>query len=427
MTMTDSWLFWVLISMLGCAFSSSMEMAFISASHLKIELDKKQGLWSAKMVSYWMGQPKQFLSSMLIGNNIGLVIFGIKLGDQIVMMMEKYFPFLFHIIGTGGVVLTQTVLSTIVILLFGEFLPKMLVTSNPNRWLNVLAFPLLIWYIALWPFAQLVNGIAQIFIGRGKQDEITDKRVFGRVDLDDYLEKVTGQPEAMHNMDHEIEIFQKALDFSKVKARDCMIPRNEIVAVSKKSSIEYIQQKFIETHFSKILVYGENIDDIIGYVHSFDLFQSPKTLVEVIRPVCIVPEAMAAQEILSLNIREKRHVFIVVDEFGGTAGMATLEDVIEEIVGEIQDEHDAELIVQNPQPDGTYIFNGREEVKFINEEYHLDLPEDEERYDTLGGLILSELESLPQQGDELGIGSFRCVILEVSDQKIEKISLQRAV
>ncbi len=424
--MTESWIFWVLVSMLGCAFSSSMEMAFISASHLKIELDKKQGLWSAKVVSYWMGKPKHFLSAMLIGNNIGLVIFGIKLGDQIVLLLETYFPFLSAAIGSGGVVLTQTILSTIVILLFGEFLPKMLVTANPNRWLNILALPLLIWYVVLWPFAQLVNGIASIFIRRGNQDEITEKRVFGRVDLDDYLEKVTGQPEAINNMDHEIEIFQKALDFSKVKARDCMIPRNEIVAVSKQSTIDQIKQKFIETHFSKILVFGENIDDIIGYVHSFDLFQSPATLVEVLRPVCIVPEAMPAQEILSLNIREKRHVFIVVDEFGGTAGMATLEDVIEEIVGEIQDEHDTDPDVQNPQPDGSYIFNGREEVKFINDSFHLDLPEDEESYDTLGGLILQELESLPEPGDRLSIGAFNCTILEVSDQKIEKIRLQKA-
>jgi putative hemolysin len=424
--MTESWIFWVLVSMLGCAFSSSMEMAFISASHLKIELDKKQGLWSAKVVSYWMGKPKHFLSAMLIGNNIGLVIFGIKLGDQIVLLLETYFPFFSAAIGSGGVVLTQTILSTIVILLFGEFLPKMLVTANPNRWLNILALPLLIWYVVLWPFAQLVNGIASIFIRRGNQDEITEKRVFGRVDLDDYLEKVTGQPEAINNMDHEIEIFQKALDFSKVKARDCMIPRNEIVAVSKQSTIDQIKQKFIETHFSKILVFGENIDDIIGYVHSFDLFQSPATLVEVLRPVCIVPEAMPAQEILSLNIREKRHVFIVVDEFGGTAGMATLEDVIEEIVGEIQDEHDTDPDVQNPQPDGSYIFNGREEVKFINDSFHLDLPEDEESYDTLGGLILQELESLPEPGDRLSIGAFNCTILEVSDQKIEKIRLQKA-
>lgn len=424
--MTESWIFWVLVSMLGCAFSSSMEMAFISASHLKIELDKKQGLWSAKVVSYWMGKPKHFLSAMLIGNNIGLVIFGIKLGDQIVLLLETYFPFLSAAVGSGGAVLTQTILSTIVILLFGEFLPKMLVTANPNRWLNILALPLLIWYVVLWPFAQLVNGIASIFIRRGNQDEITEKRVFGRVDLDDYLEKVTGQPEAMDNMDHEIEIFQKALDFSKVKARDCMIPRNEIVAVSKQSTIDQIKQKFIETHFSKILVFGENIDDIIGYVHSFDLFQSPATLVEVLRPVCIVPEAMPAQEILSLNIREKRHVFIVVDEFGGTAGMATLEDVIEEIVGEIQDEHDTDPDVQNPQPDGSYIFNGREEVKFINDSFHLDLPEDEESYDTLGGLILQELESLPEPGDRLSIGAFNCTILEVSDQKIEKIRLQKA-
>jgi putative hemolysin len=423
--MLDSWIFWVLISMLGCAFSSSMEMAFISASHLKIELDKKQGLWSAKIVSYFMERPKQFLSAMLIGNNIGLVIFGMKLGDQIMIGFQYFFPNAIEWIGNGGMLLTQTIISTLVILLFGEFLPKMLVASSPNRWLNVLAVPLVVWYFLLWPFAQIVNGIAQLFIGRGRQDEMTDKRVFGRVDLDDYLEKVTGQPEALNNMDHEIEIFQKALDFSKVKARDCMIPRNEIVAVLKSSSIDFIKEKFIATHFSKILVFGENIDDIIGYVHSFDLFENPKTLIEVLRPVCIVPEAMAAQEMLSMNIREKKQVFIVVDEFGGTAGMATLEDIIEEIVGEIQDEHDTDLEFQNPQSDGSYLFTGREDVKFINDQYHLDLPEDEESYDTIGGLILQQLETLPQIGDELVLGHFICVVLEVSDRRIEKISLRK--
>jgi putative hemolysin len=422
---TDSWLFWVLISMIGCAFSSSMEMAFISASHLKIELDKKQGLWSARMVSYFMDRPKQFLSAMLIGNNIGLVIFGMKLGDQILEALTTYFPLASDWMGQGGLLLTQTIISTLVILLFGEFLPKMLVTANPNRALNLLVLPLTIWYFILWPFAQIVNGIAQLFIGKGKHDEMTDKRVFGRVDLDDYLEKVTGQPEALNNMDHEIEIFQKALDFSKVKARDCMIPRNEIVAIAKGSTIDELKQKFIETHFSKILVFGENIDDIIGYVHSFDLFENPRTLNEVLRPVCVVPEAMAAQEMLSMNIREKRHVFIVVDEFGGTAGMATLEDIIEEIVGEIQDEHDTEPLFSNPQADGSYLFTGREEVKFINETYHLELPENEEDYDTLGGLILQQLESIPEEGVELVLGEFDCKIVAVSDRRIEKISLRK--
>lgn len=423
--MTDSWLFWVLVSMIGCAFSSSMEMAFISASHLKIELDKKQGLWAAKVVSYLMDRPKQFLSAMLIGNNIGLVIFGMKLGDQILSAIGYYFPAASDLMGTGGLLLTQTIISTLVILLFGEFLPKMLVTSNPNRWLNVFALPLTAWYFLLWPFAQLVNGIAQIFIGNNKTDEMTDKRVFGRVDLDDYLEKVTGQPEALNKMDHEIEIFQKALDFSKVKARDCMIPRNEIVAIPKGSDIDELRKKFIETHFSKILIFGDNIDDIIGYVHSFDLFDNPRNLSEVLRPVCIVPEAMAAQEMLSMNIREKRHVFIVVDEFGGTAGMATLEDIIEEIVGEIQDEHDTEHTFSNPQPDGSYLFSGREDVKFINEKYHLELPENDENYDTLGGLILQELESIPEEGVQLNIGEFECKIMAVSDRRIEKILLRK--
>jgi CBS domain containing-hemolysin-like protein len=422
MAITDSWIFWVLASMLVCAFSSGMEMAFISANHLKVELDKKQGVWSASIVSYLIRQPKLFLSAMLIGNNIGLVVFGIKLGDQIVGMIEGNLPWVAAFLGAGGILFVQTVLSTIVILIFGEFIPKVVVSTSPNRWLNVLAIPLLVWFIVLWPFAYFVTSIAQLIIGK-KSSQADEKRVFGRVDLDDYLETVTGNQDPSSALDHEIEIFQNALDFSKIKARDCMIPRNEIVAVSVDCAMEDLHAKFVESRLSKILVYRNNIDDIIGYVHSFDLLQNSPTLAGIIRPISIIPEAMPAQDMLSMNIREKRHVFIVIDEFGGTAGMATLEDVIEEIVGEIEDEHDEVEVNNAKQTDGTWHFSGRDEIKFLNDTYQLNLPEKEEDYDTINGLILYYLEDFPDVGQKVVVDQYEIEILEVSEQMVKKVKV----
>ncbi len=423
MSITDSWIFWVLASLMVCAFSSGMEMAFISANHLKIELDKKQGVWSASIIGYLIHQPKLFLSAMLIGNNIGLVIFGIKLGDQIVSVIEGTFPWIAELLGGGGILLVQTILSTIVILLFGEFIPKVVVSSSPNRWLNILAIPLLIWYVLLWPFAFFVTTLAQLFIGH-KSTQAEEKRVFGRVDLDDYLEKVTGNQDPSNALDHEIEIFQNALDFSKIKARDCMIPRNEIVALPVECTMDELKQKFIDSRLSKILIYKNNIDDIIGYVHSFDLLQLPSQIKGIVRPISIIPEAMPAQEMLSMNIREKRHVFIVIDEFGGTAGMATLEDVIEEIVGEIEDEHDEILAPQVSQADGSWIFTGRDEIKFINDTYQFNLPEKEGDYDTLNGLILFHLEDFPEKNQEVIIGQYQIKIIEVSEQMVKKVQIR---
>lgn len=423
MSITDSWIFWVLLSMLVCAFSSGMEMAFISANHLKVELDKKQGIWSAGIVSYLIGRTKLFLSAMLIGNNIGLVVFGIKLGDQVVSIIEGQLPWMAEMLGGGGILLVQTVISTIIILIFGEFVPKVIVSTSPNRWLNILAIPLIIWYIVLWPFAYFVTSIAQLIIGK-KSSQADEKRVFGRVDLDDYLETVTGNQDPSNSLDHEIEIFQNALDFSKIKARDCMIPRNEIVAVSVDCTMEDLHAKFVESRLSKILVYRNNIDDIIGYVHSFDLLLRSPTLAGLIRPISIIPEAMPAQEMLSMNIREKRHVFIVIDEFGGTAGMATLEDVIEEIVGEIEDEHDDVELNNAHQEDGTWLFSGRDEIKFLNDTYQIQLPENEEDYDTINGLLLFYLEDFPDVGQKVDVGRYEIEIIEVSEQMVKKVKVR---
>ncbi len=417
---SDNWLLWVIVSTLVCAFSSGMEMAFLSANHLKVELDKKQGLWSANIVSYFINRPQLFLSAMLVGNNIGLVVFGMKLGDEIVSGIENHLHEVALFLGEGGLLLVQTILSTIIILVFGEFLPKIMVTHSPNRWLNILAVPMLLWCIILWPFAMLVMMLAHLILGK-KANAENEKRVFGRVDLDDYLEKVTGQQDPTTTMDHEIEIFQNALDFSKVKARDCMIPRNEIIAVPLTISVADLKSKFVESQLSKILVFKNNIDNIIGYVHSFDLLSQPTRIQNLIRPVAIIPEAMPAQEMLSMNIREKKQVFIVVDEFGGTAGMATLEDIIEEIVGEIEDEHDIVELVTNPQADGSYIFTGRDEIKYINDQYGLKLEEDEEKYDTINGMILHCLENFPVKGQEMVIGEYLFKVMEIKGQLVGKV------
>lgn len=414
------WLIWVLISILVCAFSSGMEMAFVSANQLKVELDKKQGVWSAKIISYFTERPRQFLSAMLVGNNVGLVVYGWILGEKISQWFLTHLPQFAHSMGTGGILVTQTLISTVIILIFGEFIPKMMVSSHPNRWLNILAVPLLIWYWVLWPFASVVTWLAQFFI-RGNQGSADDKRVFGRVDLDDYLEKITGQPDSKLKMDHEIEIFQNALDFSKTKARDCMVPRNEISALPWDVSLVEIQRAFIETRLSKILIYRETIDNIIGYVHSFDMFNTPKSLPSIVKPVSYVPEAMPGHEMLSKMMREKRNVLVITDEYGGTAGMVTLEDVIEEIIGEIEDEHDVEVHSSTQVSDVEWYVSGRDEIKELNDRYRMQLPEDEDEYDTVGGLILSKTGSFPESGQEIVVGQYRIVILEVTDRTIEKV------
>lgn len=403
-----------------------MEIAFVSANKLKIELDRKQGVFASGIISYFAGKPKNFIAAMLIGNNVALVVFGLFMGEFLEGQIAISFPVFAETIGNFGLLITQTILTTAIVLVFGEFIPKAIVSHNPNRWLIIMAIPLAIWYIVMFSFAWLVTQIADflIRIATGKKPN-EGPPAFGRIDLDHYLEQATGQIDQNRAIDHEITIFQNALDFSKVKARDCMIPRNEIVAVEITDSIDTLKDSFVQTRLSKILVYRDNIDHIIGYVHSYELFNTPKEIRHIIRPVSIIPEAMQANELLGLFIRQKRNMAVVVDEFGGTAGIITMEDVVEEIFGEIDDEHDKDEVSGREISRGVFELSARLEIDYLNKKFGLRLPEDDQQYDTLGGLFIHLKGDIPEVNDAVSCEGYLLTAIDVAENRIEIIRVER--
>ncbi len=420
-----SQIFIILGTLVGCAFYSGVEIAFLTSNKLKIELDKKQGVFGASVLSSLVGKPKLFLAMLLVGNNISLVIYGIVFGDVLTAIIESNFPSVDEIIGAYGVLILQTIISTLVVLIFGEFIPKALLSSQPNKWLLRLSPLIAIWYAILFVFAYSVTKVSEwiislLFRNSPKEQDI----VFGRTDLNHYLEGFTGANSQQNELDLEIQFFQNALDFSLLKARDCMLPRNEIVAIDITESIAKAKELFIETKLSKIIVYRENIDQLIGYVHFSDFFKNPKSIKEILRPIAIVPEPMAANEILKIFRSQKKSVAAVVDEFGGTSGLITFEDIIEEIFGEIEDEHDTIDNVEREVKKGWYEFSGRLDVHYINEKYKLELPENEEEYDTLGGLILNFHQDFPEVNQEFVIDRYRFTILAVNERQIKLVQLQ---
>jgi CBS domain containing-hemolysin-like protein len=346
------------------------------------------------------------------------------MGEAIVTSIEAWFPAATLWLGNFGMLITQTLLSTAIVLVFAEFIPKALFSINPNRWLNTFAIPLAIWYGFFYIFARVVTFLSDMFLRIMVKKEPTEEDVeFGRIDLDNYLEQATGNIDHSKDIDLEIQIFQNALDFSNVKARDCLVPRNEIVAVEITDSIDSLKQRFIETRLSKILVYRDSIDHIIGYVHSFELFKKPDHIQHVLRPVAIIPEPMPANEILELFIKQKKNMAVVVDEFGGTAGIITMEDIVEEIFGEIEDEHDKEDTVEKILGHDQYEFSARLEIDYINEKYNLGLPTNDEKYDTLGGLILHLFGDIPEEGEQITHEQFVFIPTMVSETKVEQVKI----
>jgi CBS domain containing-hemolysin-like protein len=401
-----------------------MEIAFITSNKLKIELDRKQGVFVAGIVGHFVKHTKMFIATMLVGNNIALVIYGMYMGDLLTHGFDEWLPGFALQLGELGLLLIKTVVSTIIILIFGEFIPKALFSINPNRWLNALAIPLMLWYGILWVFAWIVTGISdlilRIFTGKESKPQVAE---FGRIDLDHYLEQVTGNIDRSKDIDHEITIFQNALDFSKVKARDCLIPRNEIVGIEITGTVDKLKERFIETRLSKILVYRESIDHIIGYVHQFELFQKPQHIQQILRPVAIIPEPMPAHEILELFIKQKKSMAVVVDEFGGTAGIITMEDVVEEIFGEIDDEHDGPETTEQKISETEYLFSARLEIDYLNDKYFLDLPVNDDEYDTLGGLVLHLYGDIPDEQEVIQHQGFLFQIEKVSDRRVELVKV----
>lgn len=408
----------ILITLLASAFFSGLEIAFITSNKLRIELESKQGNFAAKILAYFNKYPSRYLGTMLLGNNIALVIFGIYMDEELKPVIENF------ISSKILILLISTFLSTMLILITAEFLPKNLFRINPNKTLTLFAFPLTIVYGILYPVVLISIGSSEFILKKIFRVKIENENAaFTMIDLDNYVREGTSAVEKKVEMDHEIQIFQNALDFSSVKARECMIPRTEIIAVEVNESIEALRQKFVQTRLSKILVYEKNIDNIIGYAYSKELFKKPSTIKSIMLPVSIVPESMAASEVLTVFIQQNKSIALVVDEFGGTSGMLTMEDVMEEIFGEIEDEHDKEELIEKQLSDTEFIFSARLETDYINNKYRLKLPI-LDNVETIGGLIMSYHENIPRVNEEIQIETALFTILSVARTRIETVSLK---
>ena len=413
----------IIIALIFSAFFSGMEIAFISANRLKIELDNKTGGYKAKLLAYFAKKPEWFIGSMLLGNNISMVVYSWFMGFILKPFIEDLFVKISWMDSAALVLFVQTLISTIFILIFAEFLPKALFRMNPNGTLSFLAVPLILIYSILWLPTIIVIGIAEglmFFFIKDKLDK-NDKVAFEKIDLDNYLDELTKEIVDVKELENEVKIFHNALGFSEVIARDCMIPRNEIVAFEIEENISELKNKFIETGLSKILIYRDNIDNIIGFVHCLELFKKPDHIKSILLPISIIPESITANKILEEFIKKNRSIAIVVDEFGGTSGMVTMEDVIEEIFGEIDDEHDQKDEDHRQISEFEFEFSGRTEIDFINEKYRLEIPEKEE-YETIGGLIIHYKETIPKKGDLISIGKYKILIKEVSETRIEWVT-----
>ncbi|WP_340113333.1 hemolysin family protein [Maribellus mangrovi] len=411
----------ILITILLSAFFSGMEIAFVSANKLRLELDKQSDPFNSRFLKFVTANGGQYIATMLVGNNIALVIYGIAFAALLDPVLNLY-------IHTESIILLlQTLISTLIILTFSEFLPKTLFRLYPNTFLNIFTLPLTFFYIVFYPITRFSIAITNTLLRHVlKTNVYADNKnpVFSRVDLDEFVtESDSARTELQEkHVETEIKLFKNALDFSKLKLREIMVPRPEIEMLELGSSISELRQKFVETGYSRILFFKENSDNIVGYVHSSVLFSNPKSIEPHIKKVLIVPETMPANKLLSTFIQEHRSIAIVVDEFGGTAGMVTSEDILEEIFGEIEDEHDTSDIVERRISENEYIFSARAEIDMLNEKYFFELPETEE-FETLAGYILYFHESIPKINSVIKIGKFQFKILKATNTKIQLVKL----
>ena len=410
---------YLLISMAFSAFFSGMEIAFVSVDKLRFEMDRKGGV-SSRILSLFFRNPNDFISTMLVGNNIALVIYGILMaqiiGDNLLAgWITNHFV----------MVLVQTVISTLIILVTGEFLPKTLFKINPNLALNVCAVPLFICYVVLYPISKFSSGVSYLFLRLFgmKVNKEASAKAFGKVDLDYFVQSSIDNAESEETLDTEVKIFQNALDFSAVKIRDCIVPRTEVVAVALDTSLEELKGRFVESGISKIIVYDGNIDNVVGYIHSSEMFRSPKDWRDHVKEVPIVPETMAAHKLMKLFMQQKKTIAVVVDEFGGTSGIVSLEDLVEEIFGDIEDEHDNTSYICKQIGEHEYVLSARLEIEKVNETFNLELPESDD-YLTVGGLILNQYQSFPKLHELVSVGKYQFKIIKVTATKIELVRLK---
>ncbi|PKP26938.1 MAG: hemolysin [Bacteroidetes bacterium HGW-Bacteroidetes-2] len=404
------------------AFFSGMEIAFVSANKIYIEIEKKQHSFLATILKRLTKRPSKFIATMLVGNNITLVVYGFMMGDLLTHLLFSQYLVSSEL--PIKILFIQTIISTLVILLTAEFLPKVFFQVYANSLLKFFAIPAYIFYIIFSFISEFVIWISDVILKKVFKTQGDSLQLsFSKVELGNYISEQMESVREEDTIDSEIQIFQNALDFSEVKAREVMIPRTEIVAVDINTLPKDLVKLFSETGYSKILVYKENIDDIIGYVHAFELFKKPETLKEILIPVIFVPETMLVKDSLNILIKKRESIAIILDEYGGTAGMMTIEDIIEELFGEIEDEHDITELIEEKFSDTLYKFSARLEVDYLNENYKLNLPEDE-NYETLGGMIVYFAQEIPNKNEIVEIEHFNFKILEVSNTKIELVALE---
>lgn len=417
----------IVVTLILSAFFSGMEIAYVSSNKIHIEIEKKQNDFIAKILTKLTAKPSKFIATMLIGNNIALVVYGFLMGDLLVKWFESLMPtqlgFLNYLF-TDLSLLSQTIISTLIILITAEFLPKVFFQIYANSFLKIFALPAFIAYQLFYYVTDFIIWISDNILKRFFKTEGDNVQlVLTKVELGNYISEQMESVEAHDEVDSEIQIFQNALEFSEVKAREVMVPRTEIIAVDVNESIKNINAIFTESGLSKILVYDDSIDDILGYVHSFELFKKPKNVKSIILPVEFVPETMLVKDVLNILTKKRKSIAVVIDEYGGTSGVMTIEDIVEELFGEIEDEHDTIELIEEKIDDFNYKFSARLEVDYINETFKLDLPEGE-NYETIGGLIVDETEEIPKVNDKVIIDNFIFTILEVSSTKIDVVALK---
>lgn len=417
----------IVLSLLLSAFFSGMEIAYISANKIHLEIEKKQETFLSKILTKLTAKPSKFIATMLIGNNIALVIYGFFMGDLLINWFKNVLPTSYSFINyllTDLSLLIQTVISTIIILITAEFLPKVFFQIYANNLIKFLALPAYMFYVLFTFISDFVIWISDEILKRFFKTEGDQVQLaFSKVELGNYISEQMESVEEHEEVDSEIQIFQNALEFSEVKSREVMVPRTELVAVELREDVKKLNEIFTETGYSKVLVFRDSVDDILGYVHAFDLFKKPRNIRSVLKPVEFVPETMLISDVLDVLTKKRKSVAIVLDEYGGTSGIMTVEDIVEELFGEIEDEHDSVDLTEEQLAENTYKFSARLDVDYINETYKINLPESE-NYETLGGLIVDTTEGIPEANQVINVEHFQFKILEVSSTKIDLIELK---
>ncbi|MDA9025765.1 hemolysin family protein [Flavobacteriaceae bacterium] len=412
------------------AFFSGMEIAYVSSNKVHIAIEKQQDGFLSKILQKITNRPSKFIATMLIGNNIALVIYGFFMGDLLMSYIGPYLGIDSQNTSSSSdsimflALFIQTIISTFVILITAEFLPKVFFQIYANNLVKFFALPVYFFYIVFSVVSEFIIWITDKilkFIFKTDGDEV--QLSFSKVELGNYISEQMETVKREDEVDSEIQIFQNALDFSEVKSREVLIPRTEVVAVTIDKSPKELSELFIKTGLSKILVYNENIDNILGYVHSFELFKKPTTIKSILIPVVFVPETMLIKEVLNILTKKSKSIAVVIDEYGGTSGILTVEDIIEELFGEIEDEHDKLVLIEKVVNNGTYVFSARLDVDYLNETYKLNLPENE-NYETLGGMIVSFTEGIPKKDEVIVFQDYTFNILEVSDTKVELVEVK---